>query len=151
MEDAYLLYSLLKESFLLLDFGDRQLFDQFGLSTTRYYALFHIAMSPGISPSRLSNLMFCDKSNATRLLQGLEAEGYVVRRSHEFDRRTQRLYLTESGAALQRHVTAAHIATVEHRLEALADDERGALAASLQRLNGSLSANLQQSGAVQAA
>ncbi len=146
MEEAYYLYSLLKESFLLLDFGDRQLFEQHGLTVPRYYALYHIASTPGTSPSRLSNLMFCDKSNITRLLQGLEADGYIERRSHEFDGRVQRLYLTESGARLQDHVAAAHNAFIQHRLCGLAHSEKDRLTSSLERLNCSLSEDLHQSG-----
>lgn len=138
MDEAYSLYSLLKESFLLLDFGDRRLFEQYGLTVPRYYALYHIAGSPGTSPTHLSNLMFCDKSNITRLLQGLEADGYIERRSHEHDRRVQRLYLTESGAMLQGLVAGAHNRYVADRLCTLEAGERGRLAATLQRLNHSL-------------
>jgi DNA-binding MarR family transcriptional regulator len=142
MEEAYSLYSLLKESFLLLDFGDRQLFEQFGLTVPRYYALHHIAGSPGTSPSHLSHLMFCDKSNITRLLQSLEADGYIERRSHEHDGRVQRLFLTELGADLQHRVATAHTAYVEHRLCELPFSERGRLAATLESLNRSLSRDL---------
>lgn len=147
MEEAYLLYSLLKESFLLLDFGDRQMFEQFGLTVPRYYAMHHIAMSPGTSPSQLSNLMFCDKSNITRLLHGLEADGYVERRPHEYDGRVQRLFLTESGANLQRRVASAHTSYVQHRLCGLTQGERSRLSVTLQELNRSLSEELHQSGA----
>lgn len=142
MDEPYSLYSSLKESFLLLDFGDRQLFAGFGLSVPRYYALYHIAGSPGISPTHLSNLMFCDKSNITRLLQSLEAEGYIERRSHEHDRRVQRLYLTESGAMLQGQVAHAHDDYVAHRLCALGHSERTHLTATLKGLNASLSDEL---------
>jgi DNA-binding MarR family transcriptional regulator len=143
MEDAYHLYSLLKESFLLLDFGDRQLFEQFGLTVPRYYALYHVAMSPGISPSQLSNLMFCDKSNITRLLQSLEAEGLIERQSHEFDGRVQRIYLTELGAALQSRVSTAHDDFVQARLDDLSCDDRDSLTVSLKRLNHTLTLGLQ--------
>lgn len=142
MDEAYSLYSLLKESFLLLDFGDRQLFERFGLTVPRYYALYHIAGSPGTSPTQLSNLMFCDKSNITRLLQSLEAEGYIERRSHEHDRRVQRLYLTEAGAVLQDQVAQAHDQYVTHRLCTLGYGDRGRLAATLTRLNLALSDDL---------
>ena len=148
MDEAYYLYSLLKESFLLLDFGDRRLFERFGLTVPRYYALYHIAMSPGTSPSNLSNLMFCDKSNISRLLQSLEAEGYVERQAHEVDRRVQRLYLTESGAALQIRVALEHDAYIEHRLHGLVRGERDQLVASLECVNCSLTEDLRQSGPV---
>jgi DNA-binding MarR family transcriptional regulator len=132
------LYDLIKESFLLLDFGDRGLFDQFGLSISRYYALHHISTAPGLSPSRLSQLMFCDKSNVTRLLQGLEGDGYVRRCHHEKDGRIQRLYLTESGAQLHNRACSAHMGFVEQRLTLVPEPTADHLAATLSDLNHAL-------------
>lgn len=136
------LYDLIKESFLLLDFGDRGLFDQFGLSISRYYALHHIAANPGLSPSRLSQLMFCDKSNITRLLQSLESEGYIERRQHEQDGRVQRLYLTDQGLRLHDKACAAHCGSIEERLAALSEPTSEQLATTLTQLNRSLAATL---------
>lgn len=116
------LYDLVKESFLLLDFGDRYFFEQYGLTVSRYYALRHIAGTPGISPTRLSQCMFCDKSNITRLLQGLEHDGYVERQSHARDRRVQCLYLTPTGASLEACVTEQHRHYINERLSALEDN-----------------------------
>ena len=144
MEQANLLYSLLKESFLLLDFGDRQVFESYGLTVPRYYAMHHIALSPGISPSRLSTLMFCDKSNITRLLNGLESDGYVERQSHEHDGRVQRLFLTEQGVAMHERVSRVHEMTIEDRLAGLAGYDQGGLSAMLIHLNRALSDGLQQ-------
>lgn len=141
-DDAIRLYDLLKEAFLLLDFGDRRLFERFSLTVPRYYALHHIALAPGISPSRLSNVMFCDKSNITRLLQSLEAEGHIERRPHEADGRAQRLFLTERGACLRRQVAAAHVAYVTERLNCLESGQRRQMTAALASLNRSLTADL---------
>ncbi len=132
------LYDLIKESFLLLDFGDRALFEQYGLSVSRYYALHHIAGNPGLSPSRLSQLMFCDKSNITRLLQGLEAEGYVRRMPHEHDARVQRLTLTDKGLQLHSQVCAIHLGFIEQRLGALPAPISEQLEATLATLNQTL-------------
>ena len=136
------LYDLIKESFLLLDFGDRGLFEQFGLSISRYYALHHIAASPGLSPSRLSQLMFCDKSNITRLLQALELDGRIQRRPHDQDGRSQRLYLTDSGAQLHNEACAAHATFIEQRLALLPDPATEQLTTALTHLNRSLADTL---------
>lgn len=119
MTDSVHLYDLIKESFLLLDFGDRLLLEKFTLTVPRYYALTHIANEPGISPSLLSRRMFCDKSNITRLIQGLENDGLIERRPHEKDGRAQRIYLTDSGADLHEQAASAHRQYVELRLKAL--------------------------------
>ncbi len=115
-KEAIQLYNLLKEVFLLLDDGDRRLFNAYSLSHTRFYALFHLGSQPGISSSQLSELMFCDKSNISRLLKGMEAEGWVVREPHERDGRTQRLFLTPAGKALYTRVSQAHLAYNQERL-----------------------------------
>lgn len=142
MIDRGHLYDLIKEAFLLLDFGDRGLFDQFGLSISRYYALHHIAVDPGLSPSRLSQLMFCDKSNITRLLQGLEGDGYIQRSQHEQDGRVQRLYLTERGIHLHNEVCAAHLDSIERRFAALSEPTTAQLTTTLSDLNHALIAAL---------
>jgi DNA-binding MarR family transcriptional regulator len=139
MTDKIHLYDLIKESFLLLDFGDRLFLEQFDLSVPRYYALSHIAAEPGLSPSLLSHYMFCDKSNITRLSHGLQDEGLVERRPHERDGRAQRLFLTPSGAALYERVSQAHGRYVEERLAALEDCATDEIVEALSHLNRCLS------------
>src|SRR5690606_41950811 len=116
-KEAIQLYNLLKEVFLLLDDGDRRLFNAYSLSHTRFYALYHLGTQPGISSSQLSELMFCDKSNISRLLKGIEAEGWVLREPHESDGRAQRLYLSPAGEALYARVSQAHLTYNRERLD----------------------------------
>ncbi len=136
------LYDLIKETFLLLDFGDRQFLEQFDLTVPRYYALVHIATEPGLSPSRLSRIMFCDKSNVTRLVQSLEREGLVERRPDGFDGRVQQLYLTAAGAARYTTVAAAHDCYVTQRLAALDAAQVEGISERLGRLNQALAASI---------
>lgn len=138
------LYDLIKESFLLLDFGDRRFLETYGLTVSRYYALYHIAADPGLSPSRLSNRMFCDKSNITRLLQSLEADGYVERQAHERDGRLHRLYLSPAGARLQQEIRTAHEAYIARRMGDLEPDQLEQLSATLHWLNHQLALELRE-------
>ncbi len=142
MGDQEKLYNLLKEAFLLLDFGDRQLFTRYNLTAPRFYALFHITQEPGISLTQLSNRMFCDKSNATRIIKGLEAEGYVNRQPHETDGRSLRLFLTDQGTAICQQVILAHQAYNQDRLNCITDIEQGDLVQGLARLNQRLQESL---------
>jgi DNA-binding MarR family transcriptional regulator len=142
MSQSFRLYNLLKETFLLLDFGDRLLFEQFDLSVPRTYMLYHIADTPGISPSQLSDRMFCDKSNITRLVQGLETDGLVARRPHEHDGRATRLHLTPAGAALAASVAVAHRSSVEDRLRPVDEAVAAGMATTLAQLNRELAAAL---------
>jgi len=142
MTDKVHLYDLIKESFLLLDFGDRLLLERFSLTVPRYYALTHIANEPGLLPSLLSRRMFCDKSNITRLIQGLASDGLIERRPHEKDGRAQRLYLTDAGTELHRQAATAHQQYVKVRLGALEDCAADQVTDILSFLNHSLAEGL---------
>jgi DNA-binding MarR family transcriptional regulator len=108
MSDGQEIYTLLNEIYLILDDGDRRLLSQFSLTPPRYYVLVHIGNRPGLSLSELSNLMLCDKSNATRIIRGLEAEGLVYRLPHETDGRSIRLYLSQTGQEVRKKAIEAH-------------------------------------------
>lgn len=136
------LYHLLKEAFLLLDFGDRQLFSRYDLTISRYYALYHINGDPGLSISQLSDSMFCDKSNATRVVKGLEKDGLVLREPHETDGRTLRLFLTETGQELLKTASIAHNNYNQARLNRISDVLRNNLIDGLDILNTRLRESL---------
>lgn len=137
------LYNLLKESFFLLDSGDRLLFDRYNLTVPRYYALYHVNANPGISPSQLSQRMLCDKSNISRLIKGLAQEGLICRRAHESDGRTYRLYLTQQGMAVFNRVHCIHQQYNQERLACLTATEHNQLVAQLSHLIQALQAHLQ--------
>ena len=139
MADAQILYSLLKEIFLILDDGDRQLLGQFDLTPSRYYALVHLGNNPGMSLSELSHLMLCDKSNATRIVRGLEENGLVTRTPHESDRRAIRLYLSRDGDNLRRRAITAHDRYNKGRLQSVSNGSGEALVGDLSQLKRSLS------------
>jgi DNA-binding MarR family transcriptional regulator len=147
MTEKFHIYDLIKESFLLLDFGDRLFLEQYELSVPRYYALTHIAAEPGISPSLLSRYMFCDKSNITRLTQGLQSDGLVERKPHEHDGRSQRLYLTPEGERLHNRVAQAHRRYVESRLAAMADCTAAEIEEALSHLIHNLSETMGETDA----
>ena len=139
MSDAQSLYALLKEIFLILDDGDRQLLGHYDLTPSRYYALVHLGENPGLSLSELSGLMLCDKSNATRVVRGLELDGLAIRRPHETDRRVIRLYLSEAGEQLRQQAVDAHDRYNRGRLQAVTNGEGQALLGDLAQLKRSLS------------
>lgn len=142
ISDQTALYNLLKESFLLLDFGDRVLFSRYNLTAPRFYALAHLGDEPGLSLKRLSQKMFCDKSNATRIFKGLEAEGYAERRNHETDGRSYRLVLTPLGETVRQQVIAEHEAYNQMRLDFISSTEQSSLNETLTKLNRHLQLSL---------
>jgi MarR family transcriptional regulator, organic hydroperoxide resistance regulator len=143
-DDKEKLYTLLKEAFLLLDFGDRQLFTRYDLTISRYYALYHIDEAPGLSISQLSDSMFCDKSNATRVVKGLEKDGLVIREPHETDGRTLRLFLTPAGKEILATAAVAHQTYNQARLNGINEVLRRNLIDGLDILNERLRILLQE-------
>jgi len=119
MVDTQELYEIIKEVFILLDAGDRYFLGQYDLTVPRYYALYHLGTEPGMSLSRLSERMLCDKSNATRIVKGLETRGFIYRRPHETDGRTLRLFLTPKGQKLRDEISETHITYNSNRLNAI--------------------------------
>lgn len=138
MSERETLYNLLKQTFILLDDGDRRLFGRYSLSPTRYYALLHISETPGLSSSELSDRLLCDKSNVTRIVKGLENSGYIIRKPHETDGRTLRLYLTTKGKEVCAAVSFAHQTYNELRLNCIDEISQGNLLENLSLLNDSL-------------
>lgn len=136
------LYDLLKETFILLDDGDRRLFNRFNLTPPRFYILHHTQETPGLSPRQLSEKMLCDKSNVSRIIRSLEEDNLIERRPHESDRRSFCLYLTDEGKAIVQQVEDAHKNFNTARLECLDQIAEGNLLKNLTTLNQSLTANL---------
>ena len=145
-EEASALYNVLKEIFLLLEDGDRRLLAAFTLTIPRFYALNHLGKHPGLSVSELSVLMFCDKSNVTRLVQSMEAEELVRRQDHESDGRVHCLFLTPLGEKLRQEVLALHRQFNADRFGASMDPlELAALFSSLETIRDALQFELAQS------
>jgi len=136
------LYNLIKQTFLLLDDGDRRLFDTYNLTPTRFYAMHHISEQPGLSSSELSERLLCDKSNVTRIVKGLEKQGLLERQPHEKDGRTLRLFLTRTGAIVCAQVQAALHDYNNNRLDIIDVTMRDELIRHLSTLIQTLEENL---------
>ena len=148
MSNPQTIYSLINEIYLILDDGDRRLLNAFNLSSSRFYALVHIGERPGISLSDLSQRLICDKSNATRIIKGLEADGLVYRRPHETDGRTLRLFLTDEGMALRNKTISAHQRYNNLRFVKLPPTEQESLSQGLEDLKQSLYGHLEKKAPV---
>ncbi len=142
MSEKEKLYNLLKETFILLDDGDRRIFNHYNLTPPRFYVLVHVNDFPGISPRRLSDKLLCDKSNVSRIVRGLENEKLIERRPHETDRRSFCLYLTEEGTAVYEKVQMAHKKFNTLRLDCLDSMDEGNLLKNLSKLNQFLTESL---------
>jgi len=80
-------------------------FAEYDLTVQLAFALQVIARE-GITMRTLADELACDASNATGLVDRLEARGLLERRTSEADRRVKRLVLTPAGRRLSDKVEA---------------------------------------------
>ncbi len=95
-------------------------------------------------PLRLSELaerLCLDVSTVSRQVPALEREGWVDREADPCDRRAQLLRLSPAGRAALAARRRAYSVVLSEALPTWSDEELGALAASLSRLNDDLSAH----------
>jgi DNA-binding MarR family transcriptional regulator len=133
------LAQLISKVFIHLDDSDRQLMRQFGLTVTQYWALVHLHDKQGRSLSELANLLICDKSNVTSVVDKLEESGLAERkRGKAGDRRYTRVVLTVDGQLLRERVMAAREHLLEKRLGVITVDDLHQLIHSLKHLADTL-------------
>jgi DNA-binding MarR family transcriptional regulator len=104
-----------------------------GLSPMQAHALRLLEQPRAMS--ELAEVLWCDASNVTGIIDRLEARGLVERRPSPQDRRVKRLSLTEEGEHVRRRVVARmHRPPAE--LAALPRDDQRALRSLLARALG---------------
>lgn len=77
---------------------------ELGLTPPQMFALRALDPESPVPMRELAHQLHCDSSNVTGLVDGLEAQGLVERRSAEHDRRVRMLVVTERGAQVRRRI-----------------------------------------------
>ncbi len=85
--------------------------------------------------SALAELLHCDNSNVTGIVDRLESRGLVERRPAEHDRRVKHLIVTEAGTALREQV-GARMNQPPPGFENLTAEEQRRLATLLRKVAG---------------
>lgn len=76
----------------------------FGITPQMSHAVHEIPASGSITMKELASQLWCDASNATGIVDRLEARGFVERRPSESDRRVKCLLLTAAGKRLRKKI-----------------------------------------------
>jgi DNA-binding MarR family transcriptional regulator len=114
-----------------------QLSADHGLSINAYEALLHLARAPERRMRRvdLANSLLLTAGGVTRLLDGLEREGFVGREECPTDRRVTYAVLTKTGRTKLREATKSHTGQIRELMAGVYDDDELAqLIALLDRL-----------------
>src|SRR5215468_312250 len=109
-----------------------------GLTRAQWLALTRLHRRPGASQSELADMMEVEKATVGRLVDRLEAKGWVERRAQAGDRRVNRVYLTAEAERVHKRIWRVAEATVADALAELSRRE----AAQLRKLLGRVKSRL---------
>jgi DNA-binding MarR family transcriptional regulator len=131
--------------FLLHDIARllRKRFDQraatLGLSRAQWQVLAYVHRYEGINQSGLADILEIKGVTLGRLVDRLEATGWVERRADLSDRRARRLYTTAKVAPVLERMWALGEMSREEALAGLGDEDRHRLVDALLKIRGNLS------------
>jgi MarR family transcriptional regulator, transcriptional regulator for hemolysin len=109
-----------------------------GLTRAQWLVLTRLHRRPGASQSELADMMEVEKATAGRLIDRLEAKGWVERRAQVGDRRINRIYLTAEAERVHKRIWRIATATVDDALGDLTQREGGQLRKLLVRVKSRL-------------
>ena len=98
-EDIFLLVEKLKYELL-------QLAETRGITRTQLFALYSIEQQGDVPMGQMADVLHCDASNVTGIVDRLVSQGLVMRKEYERDRRTKKLNLTDKGKAVIEEIKA---------------------------------------------
>ena len=120
----------------------RKLFDQrarrIGLSLAQARALTYLSRHEGIHQAGLADLLEVQPITLARLLDRMEAAGWIERRADPVDRRVHRLYLSDKARPLRDQVLGLAAETRAEALVGFSDREKDVVMALLSRVHGNL-------------
>lgn len=104
------------------------------LTTREFTVLALVDAQDEVSQSDIARKLGIERSGMVKLIDGLEAKGYLERRPHPSDRRVYQLKLTRSGGECLRIHHEAVRGHEDRILAALSDDERASLLSLLRKI-----------------
>ncbi|MEM1201320.1 MAG: MarR family transcriptional regulator [Pseudomonadota bacterium] len=110
-----------------------------GLTRSQWWVLNHLYFHEGISQSEFAALLDIEKATVGRLLDRLEAKGWVARKADPQDKRTKRVYLTEQVQPTLQIMRDLAAVTRDEAVRSLSAAERKQLRTMLKRMRDDLS------------
>ena len=127
---------------LLRKLVDRRL-QPFGLTRAQWSILAALANRDGLSQSELADELEIEKSTAGRLIDHVQARGWVERRPIPNDRRLWEVYLTDDAKPLIDNVRQIVIETRAEMLDGLSPEEQVQITETLRSVKANLSAAIE--------
>jgi MarR family transcriptional regulator, transcriptional regulator for hemolysin len=132
-DEHYIGYSITDVSRLIRTVFERRV-RRYGLTRAQWLVIARVHRRPGLSQSEVADLLEIEKAPAGRLIDRMEAKGWLERRSDPKDRRINRLHLTAKGDRIHKAIWPIAENTVDEALSDLTGEERRKLTALMKRV-----------------
>lgn len=129
---------LISDSARLLRVNYDRRMKELGLTRAQWWVLTHLYFNEGISQSELSSILDVERATLGRLLDRLEAKGWIERRPDASDRRLKRVFLTGEVEGLLRTMRAVARDLRAEALAGLNPQEQERFIDMLDRVKGNL-------------
>ena len=144
--ERYIGYLISDVARLLRTVFDRRV-RHLGMTRVQWLALSRLHRRPGASQSDVADMLEIEKATAGRLIDRMEAHGWVERRADARDRRVNRIYLSRESDLLLDQLWPIAAATNDEAMGDLTEEERRVLTGLLDRMKLRLQALAEQSSA----
>jgi MarR family transcriptional regulator for hemolysin len=120
---------------------------ELGITRAQWLLLTRLHRNPGVSQSELAEILEVERASAGRMIDRMEANGWVERRAANGDRRVKRVYLTEEAERVHRRIWRIAETTVEGALGDLSAPEAAQLMRLLARVKKTLAEDIDRPAA----
>lgn len=136
-DEHYIGYTITDVARLLRTVFERRV-RSLGLTRAQWVTITRINRHPGLSQSEVADLLEIEKATAGRLIDRMEAKGWIERRADPLDRRINRLHLTDEAKRMHALIWPIAEETVDDALSDLSSSERKTLSRLMQNVKGRL-------------
>lgn len=91
------------------------------LTAEQGIVLIHLHHSEGMTQQDITELLECDKTNTTRIIDALEKKKLVRRVADRADRRRKRVFVTDTGVRMYDNVSQMALKTQQQALDKIDD------------------------------
>ena len=132
--DARALQRALTDLVRAYQFRDRDAICCYDVSPGQSHALERLAIDGPLTMNEFANALFLEKSSASRLADGLERKGYLLRHTHPDDGRFVQLSLSKRGRALFEKIESDLVEERKEVLGGLGAEERRVVVRAVEKL-----------------
>lgn len=105
------------------------------LTPEQFFLLFRLHERDGVTQAQLADPHLNDRSNITRLLDGLEKRELILRGANPEDRRSYHIFLTPTGREVIKQLLGQVTGVREEVFEGISEDELATLLSMLDRID----------------